>query len=302
MSRLAEGWGIFMLRHLIVLCAVLIAGPAVAQSSPSSGKLLTPRAFTDAFATAAQAAMPSAKITVVGDLELETRLADGNSLTNDLHNAYQLYQADPAHLQDVIAQRVRGWAEAVRLSNAPPPIDRSRIVPVIKPARWLAGAQKIQAQSEIKPTPEMLSEPLNSELIVVYAEDNPQSLRFLTTHDDVGDRAKLRNLALGNLHRMLSKIDMHPMSDGVFVVEAGGTYEASLLLADQIWTSGQFKVDGDIVVAVPVRDALLVTGSHNSVGLTHMRAFAAAHAAEPYGLTPVLLVYRDGQFVPFDGK
>jgi Protein of unknown function (DUF1444) len=291
-----------MLRLLVLLVAVLLAGPAAAQSAPPSAKLLSQRAFTDAFVAAAQAAMPSAKITVVDDLELETRIAGGESLTNDLRNAYQLYRQDPPHLQDVIAHRVRGWAETVRLSEAPPPLDRSRIVPVLKPVQWLAGAQQIQAGTKIKPPPEMLTEPLNSELLIAYVEDRPESLRFLTTRDDVGDRAKLRHLALGNLHRMLPKIDMHVVSDGVFVIEAGGTYEASLLLADQIWTSGQIKVDGDIVVAVPVRDTLLVTGSHNSVGLTHMRAFAAAHAAEPYGLTPVLLVYRDGQFVPFDGK
>jgi hypothetical protein len=291
-----------MLRLLVLFGVIVLAGPAAAQSAPPGGKPISPRAFTDAFAAAAQAAMPSVKITVVGDLELETRLAGGDSLTNDLHNAYQLYRQDPAHLKEVIDRRVRGWVETVHLSEAPPPLDRSRIVPVPKPVSWLEGAQKIQAESEIKPTPQMLTEPFNSELLIAYVEDRPESVRFLTTHDDVGDRAKLHNLALGNLHRMLTKIDMHPASDGVFIIQAGGTYEASLLLADQIWTSGQFKVDGDIVVAVPVRDALLVTGSHNTAGLSHMRAFAAAHAREPYGLTSVLFVYRDGKFVPFDGK
>jgi hypothetical protein len=292
-----------MLRCLVLLCAVLVACPAGAQSGPTANvNPLSPRAFTDAFAAAAQAAMPSVKITVVGDLELETRIAGGDSLTNDLRNAYELYRADPAHLKEVIDRRVRGWAEAVRLSEAPPPLDRARIVPVLKPVQWLEGAQQIQAETKITPTPQMLTEPFNSELLIAYVEDRPESLRFLTTHDDVGDRAKLRNLALGNLHRLLPKIDMHAVSDGVFVVEAGGTYEASLLLADQIWTSGQFKVDGDIVVAVPVRDMLLVTGSRNTAGLAHMRAFAAARATGPYGLTPVLFVYRDGKFVPFDGK
>jgi uncharacterized protein YtpQ (UPF0354 family) len=91
-------------------------------------------------------------------------------------------------------------------------------------------------------------------------------LRYLMTSDDVGDRAKLRQLALGNLHRMLANIEMREGADHVFLIEAGGIYEASLLLADGIWSSDQIKVDGDIVVAVPDRSALLVTGSNNRKG------------------------------------
>lgn len=245
--------------------------------------------------------MPTAKVTVIGDLQVETRSAAGETTSSDLHNVYQLYLDDPTHFKDLIVRRVVALVEIVAGGDRPP-VDRSRIVPVLKPVRWLQGAQQIQAETKITPTPQMLTEPFNSELLIAYVEDRPESLRFLTTRDDVGDRTKLHNLALGNLHRLLPKIDMHPVSDGVFVVEAGGTYEASLLLAEQIWTSGQFKVDGDIVVAIPVRDALLVTGSRNTAGLAHMRAFAAARSTGPYGLTPVLFVYRDGKFVPFDGK
>jgi uncharacterized protein YtpQ (UPF0354 family) len=46
-------------------------------------------------------------------------------------------------------------------------------------------------------------------------------------------------------------------------MRAGGQYESSLLLAENIWSSGQIEVDGDVVVAVPAKDALLVTGSGN---------------------------------------
>jgi uncharacterized protein YtpQ (UPF0354 family) len=108
-------------------------------------------------------------------------------------------------------------------------------------------------------------------------------------------------LALGNLHRLLPKIEMREGADHIFLVEAGGNYEASLLLADGIWSSGQIKVDGDPVVAVPRTDALLVTGSRNRAGIAHLRGVAAKLAGEPHGLTPALFVYRDGKFVKFEG-
>src|SRR5262245_55823814 len=125
-------------------------------------------------------------------------------------------------------------------------------------------------------------------------------MRYLTTRDDVGDRAQLLHLALGNLHRMVPKIEMRRGAEHIFLIEAGGNYEASLLLADGIWSSGQIRVDGDIVVAVPGRDALFVTGSRNRAGIARLRAMAAELASQPHGLTPALFVYRDGKFVKFE--
>jgi len=118
--------------------------------------------------------------------------------------------------------------------------------------------------------------------------------------DDVGDRARLRGVALANLDRLLTKIEMRAGADGIFLIEAGGDYEASLLLVDDIWSGGQIKVDGDIVAAVPAKDALLVTGSRNPSGLKQLRALARKLATGPYALTAALLVYRDGKFVVFD--
>jgi hypothetical protein len=66
------------------------------------------------------------------------------------------------------------------------------------------------------------------------------------------------------------------------------------------WSSGQIKVDGDIVAAVPVEDALLLTGSRNRAGLERLRAVAKDVAAGPSGLSNALFVYRDGKFVRFD--
>jgi uncharacterized protein YtpQ (UPF0354 family) len=147
----------------------------------------------------------------------------------------------------------------------------------------------------------MLSEPYNEELTIFYVEEQSKSFRFLTTEDDVGDRAKLHELALVNLRRLVPKIQMQPGEDGILFIEAGGAYEASLLPANRLWLSGQIKVDGDIVAAVPIEQALLVTGSHNSAGLKRLRALAkAVVAAGPPALSSALFVYREGKFVRFD--
>jgi uncharacterized protein YtpQ (UPF0354 family) len=283
-------------------CFVVVFAAMVLLVGPASAVPLSPPAFTAAFAEAAAAAMPDAKVTVTGELSTDTRSAKSETTTSDLHNAYRVYLGRPQDLETIIASYVKILVDAVRVGDNPG-LDRSRIVPVLKPAAWLEGVRKDRQAQGTADAPEPLTEAYNSELIIAYAEDRPSSIRYLTTRDDVsGDRVKLFVLALGNLNRLLPKIEMRQGADGILLIEAGGNYEASLLLADNIWSSGQIHVDGDIVTAVPAKDALLVTGSHNRAGLKKLRAIAAELAAGPYGLSSALFVYRDGKFKVFGRK
>ena len=84
------------------------------------------------------------------------------------------------------------------------------------------------------------------------------------------------------------------------MMTAGGDYEASLLLFDDIWRGGKIKMNGDIVVAVPAKDVLLITGSNNRKGIAAVRELAAKYKAESrYEITDTLFVYRNGRFVKF---
>ena len=280
-----------MWRVLLALIAIMTWGGAHAAD------LLDPQAFTAVVAREISTALPSAKVTVIGSLQLETQIPGGETISNDLRNAYRRYVRDPEHLDEIIRQRVAGLVESVRDAQVKPPLDRARIVPVLKTNAWV---EAIRQQRQAKPDLQPLTEPFNSELTIVYAEDRSASMRFLMMNDDVGDRSKIRELAVANLHRLLSKIEMREAASGILLISAGGDYEASLLLADSIWSSGQIKVDGDIVVAVPAKDALLVTGSHNPAGIARLRALAIDIAAGAYGLTSALFVYRGGKFVKFE--
>ncbi len=279
-----------MFRLLACAFALLVfAGSA----RPAAAETLTPRVFTESFAAAATAAMPTAKVTVAGDLHVETRSARGETTTTDLHNAYQVYLGDTAHLDTLVRRYVSVLVDAVRVGDAKLPPDRSRIVPVLKSTRWV---EAVQNQRKAAPATQLLMEPFNNELTIVYAEDLPTSVRYLMNSDDVGDRGKLRQLALENLHRLLAKIEMIAGAEGIFLVSAGGDYDASLLLADSIWSGGQIEVDGDIVAAVPDKGTLLVTGSLNAVGVARLHAIAAEIATGPYALTPSLFIYRNGKW------
>ena len=81
------------------------------------------------------------------------------------------------------------------------------------------------------------------------------------------------------------------------MVTAGGTYEASLLLLDEIWIPNAIAVQGDVVVGIPARDLLLVTGSQTPGGVDKLRQVVNATAQDAnYKLTNTLFVRRNGRF------
>jgi uncharacterized protein YtpQ (UPF0354 family) len=286
-----------VIRLVVLLSAVtLFAGAAAAEN-------LSPRAFTEAAAAAATAAMPGAKVIIVGDLQLETRSPSGETTSTDLTNAYRIYLADPKKLDAVIRRYVGLLVETVRVGDRKGVVDQSRIVPVIKPQLWIDGVRRLHESLKTpEAASELLTEPFNTELGIVYAEDRPRSVRYLMTRDNIGDRGKLHDLALENLSHILPKIEMRSGDDNIWQISAGGDYEASLLLVDPLWSTGRIKVDGDIVVAIPAKGALFVTGSRNEAGLARLRAAAADLAKGPYALTPALLVYRGGKFVVLENN
>ena len=181
--------------------------------------------------------------------------------------------------------------------------ERSQIVPIIKDRAWLKEIERNSKASGVKGSADYLHQELNEELFVFYAEDRPQSVRFLTA-DAVRaanvSQEELRNLAVTNLKALLPRIELSEIPP-MLMLTAGGDYEASLLLFDSIWSSGQIKVEGEIVVAIPARDVLIITGSKNKAGLKKLRETAKKVASEAnYTLTDKLFVYRDGKFVVFN--
>jgi uncharacterized protein YtpQ (UPF0354 family) len=292
-SILAESGEVRIVRLLPAIVAALMLAAGVARADT-----LAPRAFTERVARAVLEAMPSANVAVNGDLQFVVRFPNGTSATSDLAKAYVSYQREPQHLDDIVQAQVSALMEAGGDANGLPKLDRTRIVPVIKDRQWFDAMQR--RGREQTPPLDLVAEPLNGELVVVYAENRLGALRILSSRDDVGDRARLREVALTNFSRILPKIEIRPGADGVLLVSAGGEFDASLLLADNLWTGGQIKVDGDIVVAVPAKDVLIVTGSHNAAGLARLRAAAAKFAFGPNGLTSALFAYRDGKFVRFE--
>ena len=258
---------------------------------------LTPKAFTDEVVRNLAPKVLGGGIAVKGELSLLVTRPGGGELTVSLANSYQDYLRDPARLGEIVSTSVAAMATPVTAGR----LDRSRVVPVIKDRKWLDDMRAQLIKEGATKSFAHKVEDFNAHLVIVYAEDDPQRTRYLAAAEDVGVAgAELRALATGNLQRILPKITLESHPDAEFSqLSAGGDYDASLLLLDHIWSSGQIKVDGDIVVAIPARNILLVTGSRSRKGLKVVRAIVAEAMKGSYPLTDVLFVYRNGKFVKF---
>jgi uncharacterized protein YtpQ (UPF0354 family) len=277
------------------LCALLLV---VGLSAAARADTPSPSAFTAQFARALQAAMPSAKIRVVRDLQIDVERPDGSSATVSLANNYKDYTPDPKWFEAVIKAYAAALAKPLPTKQAVAKLDRARIVPVVKDRAWLVELQgRFKKQSASQ---QPVYDDLNNELVIVYAEDTDKVTRYLSSSEDLGvERSKLRALAVDNVMRLMPRMEMRQLAEGAFMITSHAEYGASLILADSVWTGDQIKVDGDVVVAVPAKDVILATGSRDRKNLKAMRQLASDLAKGSYGLLDTLFVYRKGRFVKF---
>ncbi len=268
-------------------------------SFAAQAETLAPQAFTEAFVKRLKAAWPGTTVAIKGDLSIQTKDPDGRTLEISLANFYQSYRDDPNRLEELTRKYLAGLPPRRDASAKSAVLDSKRIIPVIKDRPWLDETNgRIRAQTSPN-APGLAADDFNNELVIIYALDDPNRMRYLA-EDEVAaiKRSELKTLAIENLIRILPKVGMGRDGD-MFIMTAGGDYDASLLLLDHIWTSGQIKVSGDIVVALPQRNMLLITGSQSRTGLKQVREAIAKFSDGPYRLTNALFVYRKGRFEKF---
>ena len=252
--------------------------------------------FTDEFLQIFRITAPQLEAVKAGDSELRFKDSTGKETRAFLNNAYSNYKLDPASKDEVIRRYVDALIEESKGSETD---DPARIIPIIKDRRWLAETKHVLGFEAA----ENVFDDYNDELVVVYAEDMPRNIRYLTPkrlEEMRLQRNQLRPLSIKNLRAILPKIEEHRGPE-ISMITAGGDYVASLLLFDDLWSGERFSVDGVPVVAIPSRDVLLLTGSNNAPGIERLRQAAQkAVKQSSYALVDTLFIYRQSRFEALD--
>lgn len=281
---MADSKHLWLRSGIIALCLLVRLGGADA---------LKPEELSAEFIRQLQEANPTARVEKIDDLEIRVFEAKGGGRIYYLDNCRKLVAADPENATEIIGNFIKAW-------DAGPSETPESILPLVKHAGWIEEMRTVMRPSGDAKATDFAFEPLNDELIIVYALESVRGLSYLTEEKlqkILSGESGVRELAVANLDRVLPALDQRG-SNGFFTLQAGGTLETSLLLLDRLWVPEKIKVSGDYVVGLPTRDIVVVTGSREKEGLKRLREYVDKALARdpPYRITGDLYVRRESHW------
>lgn len=254
--------------------------------------------FTEVLVDLYRRELPDYQIEVVEPLALRIVFEAGRDCRSQLDNLWAFYKRGAltrTRLDDVFASlRERG-----SVLREEPSLDD--VVVLLKGAGFVAQAE---VAAERSPDPErarLVTRPWKADLFQVFAFDSPHSLRYVSQGDLESLGVRMEALVDRGVQTARSRMGEVEAGDAgaVTVLRAGGTFESSLLLMDGLWQDIAGDLGGELVVAVPVRDVVLVAPVAEVV---QVGALAGRIYQEgPYSVSAAVLTYRPGKgFEPMD--
>jgi hypothetical protein len=152
---------------------------------------------------------------------------------------------------------------------------------------------------------EVLLDHFLDDLAVGYTAGPPYGERLLTWADldRLGlSRRALRREAVEHLNANLDRVRIHGQPPALMLSFDG--LESTVLLADPFWDSLEQSVPGEVVVGVPARDVVIITGSGSPPGLEKVKRAVERvfFAGDQHLLTRHLLVRRHGAWEVFEPR
>lgn len=254
---------------IIILTASLYSDAA----PPLIIDTISPAKFTAEYVKHLKQKKPAIAPEVLSDLHVRTTI-DGKTYNAFLNNHYKEYLSDVSRLKAILSLSIK---TSLALFAAGITVDINRIVPVIKQHSFLKDSANIVFDSTLDTDSlNIVFDNYNEQLIVLYGQDVKTHICYFGTADlkkACINRNELREIAVSNLTQLLPQIKTLD-DNGMYMVQAGGCYEASLILCRKFWNRLQFPVNGEIIIAVPSKDIVLVAGNKDKPGMKKIRNMA----------------------------
>ena len=274
----------------VFLILILLVGCA------EKSKIMSPKEFTEYYFKEIQNVFSEVDFNIADNLSI-TGEYDDLTYQHYLDNAYNLYKQNPENLDTIMPTYINS---AVELYTPQEATDIKRIIPVLKPREYLENVRELTNQRE--QTRKVLSDDYDEDLVIMYGEDRDSSTSFLFDEDidELNiERENLFDLSLENFKNIVTNIEKHGDSN-IYMVTAGGTYEATLILWTELWTKETFPVNGEIIIAIPNRDLLLITGSEDRDGIDKLKEIAKeSYESGSYEMSPHLYRWDGEKFQKF---
>lgn len=172
------------------------------QSCSLKNPLLTEKEFAEIYLDSLKTKYPGVKFNLNDSLVITSKLND-LEYKHYLENAYDFYKNDPDSIEYIISNYVRSAKELYGPQKA---TNILNIIPVVKPVEYIHQINSLNKDGKMTT---MVTEKYNDQLLIAYAEDSENSVKYLTT-DNLNDlsinRDSLKIYALRNFDKILPNI------------------------------------------------------------------------------------------------
>ena len=268
------------------------------MSQNDYNSILSPTEFSQYFFYVLNTKIAEISLYSLNGLVLKTIDQSEQIFSHFLYSAYNDYKNDPIKFDEILDHYIVGSIPMYYEKEEP--IVLNEILPIIKDYRFVMNSMElIENFAE-----NHLYEKYNETLYIFYAIDGGTTINYLKRkHLKELNLSfeELRKIAIENLDASLSYISIEE-DNGFYKVVTENSIDSSLILLD-IWTSEKFKVDGDIIVGIPSRDNLLVTGSKDKENLNYIKKVIAIHNEKnSYVVSDDLFKYKNGTFTRWNNN
>lgn len=246
---------------------------------------LTQDEFSEIYIEATSSLPIVEEVSLSGDFTLDVQTTTATELKLDLSDWYRRLPANPEERTEQLQGFLRLLQQGGGAAARPELRD---VVPVVKGRAFFES---------LAPDEGVHREPLLADLSIAYAFDSTESFRFMTEEEGKALGVafpELRRIAEDNLREKLPDVDLIG-SGPVYTLSAGGNFEASLLLLEDVWEQMAEQVKGAIVASAPARDTLYFTGVEERGGVRTLAQLVEKKyrlAEHPVSKT---LLLREGQ-------
>lgn len=172
---------------------------------------------------------------------------------------------------------------AASACEVPKGVDPSQVVPTVW-KRAAAAAQFAPKGRSVTPTQD-----LNEELTIVFAENRGSSLSHFRVPASQAVCWKERGTLARHLSvmvRQIQAINTTQSPEGVMTVDAGGQFDAGLILAHPILVRASGWHVEPLAVGIPARDRLFMADPKRPQAIEQLREkVAAAYRAQPKAIS-----------------
>lgn len=157
--------------------------------------------------------------------------------------------------------------------------QREKLYPVLRSASFQVGET---------PGKRLISKPHTAETTILYALDFGDS--YVLVNEDMVEAARftaddVHQLALANLKKLPNEPKMDYVNDNRFYFFSKDEYAASRILNDKLMADMKKRMSGDMAVAVPHQDVLIMADLHNASGYNVLGQMVMKFYSE--GRTPI---------------